>query len=390
MFLLNPGPVTLTERVRRSLLQPDLCHRESEFYDLQDEARARLLATYDLDPQEWAAVLMTASGTAAVESMVAALVPEAGRILIVENGVYGERIAQICARYRVAHERVIGSWMDAPDLDAIAAKLDGARPDALKRDAAGLDAAGSDALERDATGLGAVSGARFTHLAVVHHETTTGRLNDLQSLAALCRARGMQLLVDGVSSFGAEAIDFDDPVLSAVAATANKCLHGVPGASFVVVRRRALEQAASRAYYLDLGRLARLQDQRNTPFTPAVHVYYALVEALREYAEEGGREARYRRYAALAEQVRAGLDSLGVATVVPPDHSSVVLRAYRLPAGISYATLHDALKTDGFVIYAGQGDLSKTLFRISTMGNLAAADIDRLIASCARVLLPNA
>jgi len=76
MLLLNPGPVTLTERVRRSLLQPDLCHRESEFFDLQDEARARLLATHDLDPKEWTAVLMTASGTAAVESMVAALVRE--------------------------------------------------------------------------------------------------------------------------------------------------------------------------------------------------------------------------------------------------------------------------------------------------------------------------
>src|SRR5580693_7959729 len=99
MLLLNPGPVTLTERVRRSLLQPDLCHRESEFFDLQDEARERLLAVYELSPSEWAAVLMTASGTAAVESMLAALVPKTGRLLIVENGVYGERIAQICTQY---------------------------------------------------------------------------------------------------------------------------------------------------------------------------------------------------------------------------------------------------------------------------------------------------
>ena len=97
MLLLNPGPVTLSERVRRSLLQPDLCHRESEFFDLQDEARMRLLSTYSLDSSQWAAVLMTASGTGAVESMVAALVPKSGRLLIVENGVYGERIAQICA-----------------------------------------------------------------------------------------------------------------------------------------------------------------------------------------------------------------------------------------------------------------------------------------------------
>ena len=109
MLLLNPGPVTLSERVRRSLLQPDLCHRESEFFALQDEIRERLLATYDLDPLVWTAVLMTGSGTAAVESMMAAMVPANGRLLNLENGVYGERIAQMCAQYGVAHERVIGS-----------------------------------------------------------------------------------------------------------------------------------------------------------------------------------------------------------------------------------------------------------------------------------------
>ncbi|HEV7357359.1 MAG TPA: hypothetical protein VGN99_05150, partial [Steroidobacteraceae bacterium] len=121
MLLLNPGPVSLSERVRRSLLNPDLCHRESEFFDLQDEARSRLLATHDLDPAHWAAVLLTASGTAAVESMVATLVPQNGRLLVVENGVYGERIALICAHYGIAHERIIGDWMRAPDYSAIAA-----------------------------------------------------------------------------------------------------------------------------------------------------------------------------------------------------------------------------------------------------------------------------
>jgi 2-aminoethylphosphonate-pyruvate transaminase len=357
MLLLNPGPVTLSERVRRSLLQPDLCHRESEFYDLQDEARARLLATHHLNPDEWSAVLMTASGTAAVESLMAALVPQTGRVLIVENGVYGERITQICSRYRIAHDRTIGSWMDAPDLAAITSKLDAW-----------------------------AGGGRFTHIAVVHHETTTGRLNNLKSLTDLCRSRSVKLLVDGVSSFGAEQIDFEDQTLTAVAATANKCLHGVPGAAFVIARRAALEQAVSRTYYLDLGRLALLQDQRNTPFTPAVHVYYALVEALREYADQGGRSARYDRYARLADRVRSGLAALGVEAVLPPEQSSVVLRSYRLPAGMTYPVLHDGLKANGFVIYAGQGDLSKTLFRISTMGELAPSDMDRLVDCVARVL----
>jgi len=357
MLLLNPGPVTLTERVRRSLLQPDLCHRESEFFDLQEEARSRLLRVYALDPAEWTAVLMTGSGTAAVESMVASVVPAAGRLLVLENGVYGERMAQMCAQYRIAHEPLAGSWMEAPDVRVVAARLDAA----------------------------ASNGTPFTHLAVVHHETTTGRLTDLKALAELCRARDLRLLVDGVSSFGAEDIDFADPSLAAVAATANKCLHGVPGASFVMVRRTSLATASSRTYYLDLGRLAALQDQRNTPFTPAVHAYYALVEALREFEEQGGRAARYKQYAALAEQVRAGLAAMGIEGVLPPAQSSVVLRAYRLPEGLTYNRLHDELKAGGFVIYAGQGDLSRTLFRISTMGNLTRADIDRLLTCFAKL-----
>jgi 2-aminoethylphosphonate-pyruvate transaminase len=349
MLLMNPGPVTLTERVRNSLLQTDLCHRESEFFDLQDEARARLLKLYDLDPAQWSAVLMTGSGTAAVESMIAALVPENGKLLIVENGVYGERITQIATQYRIGHSIVKHEWMQAPDLARIAAALDADKA--------------------------------LTHVAVIHHETTTGRLNDLRALADVCRARGVRLLVDGVSSFGAEAIDFAEGTIAAVAATANKCLHGVPGAAFVIVRRDALAQAASRTYYLGLARLASLQDQRNTPFTPSVHAYYAMVEALRELDEEGGWTARHQRYAALAEQARAGLAARGMESVLPPEQSSVVLRAYRLPQNIAYPQLHDALKARGFVIYAGQGGLSAELFRISTMGNIHAADIDRLLAS---------
>src|SRR5690348_13582345 len=185
MRLLNPGPVSLSERVRRSMLAPDLCHRESEFFDLQDEARERLLAVYGLDPAQWCAVLITASGTGAVESMVSTLVPQDGRVLVAENGVYGERIAQICARYRIAHERARTDWMRPLDLDGIARYFDGSPHD--------LEAAG---------------GQRFTHIAVVHHETTTGRLNDLRELGNLCRRHGVRLLVDAVSSFGAEPLDF--------------------------------------------------------------------------------------------------------------------------------------------------------------------------------------
>lgn len=350
MILLNPGPVTLSERVRRSLLNPDLCHREPEFFDLQDEIRSALLAVHGLDPAQWSAVLMTGSGTAAVDAMMASLPHQEARVLVLDNGVYGERMTQMCAQYRIAHESLRGEWLQGPDPEQVAARL---------------------------------AQGRFTHLAVVHHETTTGRLTDIGTLGRLCAAQRVQLLLDGVSSFGAEAIDFTDPALTAVAATANKCLHGVPGVAFVITRRAALERAVSRTFYLDLGRLARLQEQRNTPFTPAVHACYGLREALREYQEQGGRTARHRRYADLSQQVRAGLAYRGIESLLAPQESSVVLRAYHLPRGVGYPALHDALKARGFVIYAGQGDLSRTLFRISTMGEITPADIDRLLESFA-------
>ncbi len=352
MLLLNPGPVSLSERVRRSLLNPDLCHREAEFFDLQDDIRTRLLAVQDLPEAQWTAVLITGSGTAAVDSMLASVPPAQARVLVLENGVYGERMAQMCALYRIAHQTLKGAWLDAPDLEQVATLL---------------------------------AGGNFTHLAAVHHETTTGRLTDINALGRLCAAHGVHMLLDAVSSFGAETIDFTAPYLAAVAATANKCLHGVPGVSFVIARRIALRDAVSRTYYLDLLRLARLQEQRNTPFTPAVHVYYGLQEALREYQEQGGRAARFRRYAALAEQVRSGLAQLGIAGLLPAQDSSVVLRAYHLPQDISYPVLHDALKADGFVIYAGQGDLSRTAFRISTMGEISPADVARLLACFRRL-----
>lgn len=354
MLLLNPGPVTLTERVRRSLLQPDLCHREPEFFALQDEARQRLLDVYALDGARWAPVLLTGSGTAAVEAMISSLIPTDGRLLAVENGVYSERMTAIAARHGIAHETLPFAWGAQIDAAAVIARLD-AEP-------------------------------RITHLSIVQHETTTGRLNALDVIGAACKARGIGILLDAVSSFGAEAIDFEAWGIVAAAATANKCLHGVPGACFVLAQREALEKSAPRTLYLDLAAWNRAQDAQGTPFTPSVHTYYALLEALRELEDEGGRAARYARYAALAEQVRAGFAELGIDGLLTADESSVVLRAYRLPAGIDYPTLHDALKAEGFVIYAGQGKLSKDMFRISTMGAVTSDDMARLVTAVGHVL----
>lgn len=352
MILLNPGPVTLSAGVRAALGGPDLCHREPEFADLQDDIRTRLLQVYDLPVSDWASVLLTGSGTAAVEAMVSSLVPSDGKLLVIENGVYGTRMRRIAEIYNIAHASLTLAWGERIDPHALAQTLDETKP---------------------------------SHVAVVHHETTTGRLNDLASLAKVCKRHGAQLLLDGVSSFGAEVIDFEAWNIAACAATANKCLHATPGAAFVITRRSALAQAHTRSLYLDLAAYCRAQDARGTPFTPSVQSFYALAAALTELADAGGRKARYAQYAQLADIVAQGLTNLGIEAVLPADQSSVVLRSYRLPPGVSYDTLHDGLKAQGFVIYAGQGELAKTIFRISTMGDIQAKDMHRLVAAVGEI-----
>ena len=348
MILLNPGPVGLSERVRAALTLPDLCHREPEFAALQDEIRARLLEVYGLERGDWAPVLISGSGTAAVEAMLASLVPRDGRVLVVENGVYGSRMAEIARCHGIGAASLKLAWGEELDRAVLARALD------------------------EAPGV--------THVAVVQHETTTGRLNDLDAVAAACQERGVRMLVDAVSGFGAEALDFGGWPLAACAGSANKCLHGAPGLSFVVARRDALARGVARGVYLDLARHARAQDARETAFTPAIPAFYALWEALRELAEEGGWSARHARYAALSEAVERGLTALGVEPLLREGARSVALRAYRLPLALSYAALHDHLKQHGFVIYAGQGALAAEIFRVSTMGAVGAHDLERFVS----------
>ncbi|HEY5789382.1 MAG TPA: 2-aminoethylphosphonate--pyruvate transaminase [Gammaproteobacteria bacterium] len=354
-MLLNPGPVTLTPRVRAALARPDLCHREPEFAALTQAIHRQLAAVY-ADSEHHAVVTLTGSGSAAVEAMLTTLVPPGGGVLVCCNGVYGERMASMLERAGRRVTRVEHAWTDALDLGRIDAAL-AADP-----------------------GLG--------HVAAVHHETTTGRLNDLDGLAAVCRARGRGLLLDAVSSFGAERIDFAGWPLAGVAATANKCLHGVPGAAFVLAERAALEAAAGQAttLYLDLHAYWRSQRDGFSPFTQSTHAHVAFREALEEFAEAGGWPARHAAYTALATQLRDGLAALGVQMLLEPADCASALTAFHLPDGLGYAELHDRLRAAGFVIYAGQGALAARVFRLANMGALSAADLDRLLAECAGIL----
>jgi 2-aminoethylphosphonate-pyruvate transaminase len=198
------------------------------------------------------------------------------------------------------------------------------------------------------------------------------------------------MLLDAVSSFGAEPIDFAAWHVEAAAATANKCLHGVPGVSFVLVREAVLSARPSGAtsVYLDLWRHWKEQPKGWSPFTQSVQCVFALQDALAEFAEAGGWQARAATYAARAQRVRAVLAELGVSYFLADGAtaSSDILTAFAVPAWVSYDTLHDRLKDAGFIIYAGQGPYLGKMFRIAVMGDLSEADLDGLCAALREIL----
>lgn len=355
--LLNPGPVTLSSRVRQALLRSDLCHREPEFVELQSDVRERLVRVYSETADRYAAVLLTGSGTAAVEAMVGSLIPSAGKGLVVANGIYGERIASMLQKQGRPFRSVNAKWVEPIDL-----------PAARK------------ALDEDPS---------ISHVVTVHHETTTGRLNDLSALGQLCRERGVGLLVDAVSSFGGESIDFAGWNVQGCAGTANKCLHGAPGISFVLIDESAVGKSSSNApsFYLDL--FAHLDAQtRGQPLcTPAVQVLYALQEALEELEELGGWKQRHAKYAALSRQVRAGLRDRGIPLFLPEESCyASMLSSFPLPQALRFEDLHAQAKRSGFVIYAGQQFLKDVMFRVAVMGDLTSADMAEFVDSLTEIL----
>ncbi len=345
-ILLNPGPVSLSEGVRRATTRMDLCHREPEYLELQDTVIKGLVDIYQCDSTQWTAVLLGGSGTSAMEAMMVSLLPDDARVLVLENGVYGERLSRIAQIYDIPAQSLKAAWGDEIDLDALTELL---------------------------------ANGNFSHVLAVHHETTTGRLNPVDEIASLCSRYGVHFLLDAVSSFGAESIPFAENSLQAMAVTANKCLHGIPGLAMVLCRRAALKQGIKpRSLSLHLPGWAEQQARRSTPFTPPVNALQGLAQALQELDKQGGWKQRRSRYRKLATGVAMTCEELGVRQWLPAEQSSCVLRSYHLPTGMTYNELHDGLKQHGFIIYAGQGDLASQLFRISTMGEISDYDMARL------------
>ena len=346
MILLNPGPVNVSERVRQALLRPDVCHRESEFSELLHRIQAKLLKLFVPRAEaDYAAVVLTGSGTAAVESAVMSALPDGKRMLVLNNGVYGERISQMVGLAGLGVSELKYEWTARPDPERLRLAL-------------------REHPEAHAVGM-------------VHHETTTGLINPVKEIADVISTQNRVLILDAVSALAGEQLDIVGSRIYMVAGTAGKCIQGFPGLSFVLVRKEFLERMHSyprRSIYLHITQYVDDEGRGKIPFTPAVQVYYAFDEALNELMEEGVAK-RIQRYKKSATLIRDRMAKLGVKPVLTPDKQSNTITAYHLPEGVTYQSLHDRLKEQGYVIYAGQGQLESKIFRVANMGALTEAQL---------------
>ena len=346
IFLLTPGPLTTSKETRAAMLR-DWGSRDTDFRELTRGVRTKLVALIHGQGSH-VAVPLQGSGTFAVEAMIGTFVPRQGKLLILVNGAYGQRIVKICQLIGRAHSVIETAEDVAPTAQQVEA--------ALQADPA------------------------ITHVAVIHCETTSGILNPLGEIAAVVEKQGRALLVDSMSAFGAIEIDARRIRFDALAASSNKCIEGVPGIGLVICRTAALEKTAGNAHALVLD----LFDQRSYMeksgqqwrFTPPTHVLAAFDAALDQHAAEGGVKGRHARYAGNCKILVDGMRALGFETLLPDHLQAPIIVTFHQPADprFHFETFYDSLSAQGYVIYPGKLTRADS-FRIGCIGQVHEAQM---------------
>ena len=354
-ILLCPGPVNTSAHVKAALGGPDICHREPEFSQLLQTVRAKLVHGLGLD-HRYTCVIIGGSGTAALEAALLSCLDGSKKLLVINNGVYGSRLAQIARIHEIPCVEIRSPVTERPDLSRVSA--------ALRRD------------------------GQIGTVAMVHHETSTGMLNPVEEVAGLAKKYRRRLLVDAISALGAEPLDLTKHHIGICVGSAGKCLHGAPGLSFVLLSDEETARVAKlkpRSLYLDLALQLKSQEAGDPPFTPAVPLVAAFDAALDELVREKlkMRIARYRQRAAF---LRQGFKKLGLKLLLEEKLLSNTLTALWVPQGRTYAQIHDGLKKAGYVIYAGQSELQGKIFRVAHMGQLLQADLKGLMQAMKMVV----
>jgi 2-aminoethylphosphonate-pyruvate transaminase len=354
LILLTPGPVRTSVGVRQAMARTDIGHRDSAFVALLTNIRAGLKRLGDAPDHD--ALLLGGGGTAAVEAALSTFIAPEEKFLVISNGAFGERLAEIAGILGVAVVHLKYDWGAAIPLNDI-----------------------EQALAAD-TSIRAVG--------MIHHETSTGQINPVKAVGKICAWHKALFLVDTVSSFGAEEFSATAANVAIVVSSANKCLHGVPGVSFLLVHKDCWSRAASikpRSMYLDLRRyLSAASTTGQTPFTPPVQALMALNQAIIELEQDGGPAARKMSYQALNTQLRAGLADLGLRAHYDAASASTSVILADLPKDRTFAEFYNAMRNRGFLVYDTKGPLHDKCFLIANMGTLDSGMIEAFLAALAK------
>ncbi len=355
-WLLTPGPLTTSATVKEAMLH-DWGSRDAAFIAINREVRERLVELAG-GAGSHVCVPVQGSGTFAVEAMIGTLVPPTAKLLILVNGAYGKRMMKICDYARRAYA-VIEEPEDTPINPAKVAA-------ALAADAA------------------------VTHVAAVQCETTSGVLNPVAEIAAVVAKAGRSLLVDAMSAFGALPLDAREVRFDALAASSNKCLEGVPGMGFVLIRKSALETCAGNAHSLSLDlhdQFVAMEKNAQWRFTPPIHVIVAFHQALAEHRAEGGVAGRGKRYADNCRILVEGMRGMGFETLLPDRLQAPIIVTFHMPADpkFKFESFYDRLREQGYVIYPGKLTVADS-FRIGCIGRLGAAEMNGALAAIRKTL----
>lgn len=344
-LLFTPGPVNVAANLRVAVARPDICHREPDFDALLGGIEQKLLSLFQIERRDrYRAVVITGSGTAANEAMLSSVVGQ-GRVLILSNGEFGERLARISRIHNAQTEILEEPWGQVFDPDRIEAYL---------------------------------SANKIAVIAMVHHETCSGMLNRLDQVGALAKAHGALFIVDGVSSVGAEPVDMERCDIAFCSSSSSKAIGSYPGLSFVIGRKKQfkkLKHHKAKTTYLNLATFyAFLKSHTQTPNTPAVPLFFALDRALANILEEGV-AARFAKIRWRAHDLRRGMRKLNLEFLIDEKHMCSVLTTVCLPASVNVSELRSRLRESAIIIYEGKGCFKDKVFQVGNIGEISESDI---------------
>lgn len=356
-ILFTPGPLTTSQTVKQAMLR-DLGSRDIEFISIVQDIRNKLVKLGQAGPDEYTTVLMQGSGTFGLEAVISSTMPPDGKLLVIINGAYGKRLARIASVLKIETVTLEYPENTTPDPNEI--------EDTLKTD------------------------GKITNVTVVHCETTTGIINPIMEIGRIVSKSGAKYFVDAMSSFGAIPINLAECGIDYLVSSANKCIEGVPGFSFILCKLSSLTETDGYARSLSFNLLDQYQGfEKNGQFrfTPPTHALVAFHRALEELDAEGGVSGRAERYRKNYEILISGMRQLGFKEYLRPEDQGYIITSFLYPddPNFSFEKFYEILNRKDYVIYPGKVS-DANCFRIGNIGRIFEADVKALLAAIAETI----